>query len=216
MLTQTIPSYLYQQYADDDDLQAFVAAYNEATQTYVDWFAQVSLPYYPGLSGDLLTWVGQGLYGLPRTAIQRSGNTAQGPLNSLALNTQPLNFFQPGVQTVFNLDDDSYQRILTWNFYKGDGKRFCMRWLKRRVMRFLIGTHGLDPIPSDPGFVIGTESTQAIGAAIASGECTVTIHQAALAAMTVLKPGILQFFQTAFEAGALELPAQYSYAVSLV
>lgn len=216
MLQQTIPSYLYQQYADDDDLQAFVAAYNEATQVYVDWFANIGLPYYQGLTGDLLTWVIQGLYGLPKTAIQSSSNTAQGPLNTLALNTQPLDFFLPGSQTVFALDDDTYQRILTWDFYKGDGKRFCMRWLKRRVMRFLVGTHGTDPQPIDPGFVVGAENTEAIGAVIASGECTVTIHQTVLKALTPLKPGIIQFFQTAFEAGALELPAQYSYSVSIV
>jgi hypothetical protein len=34
---------------------------------------------------------------------------------------------------------------MTWNFYKGDGRTFSVRWLKRRVMRFLTGANGTDP-----------------------------------------------------------------------
>lgn len=229
MLTQTIPSYLYQQYADDDDLQAFVAAYNEATQTYVDWFAQVSLPYYPGLSGDLLTWVGQGLYGLPRTAIQRSGNTAQGPLNSLALNTQPLNFFQPGVQTVFNLDDDSYQRILTWNFYKGDGNTFDIRWLKRRIMRFLIGVNGSAPNVDQTYAISVTTGPGIISIRINTGTRTVLSGPYNTASYNSLgynslrtrfNPAPVQFplagvLQEAMRAGVLQMPFQYDVTITI-
>ena len=41
--------------------------------------------------------------------------------------------------------DDVFKRIMTWNFYKGDGNVFNVRWLKRRIMRFLIGVDGTAP-----------------------------------------------------------------------
>ena len=37
-LASTIKSYLYQEYAQDNDLQAFVDAYNAIAQGYQDWF----------------------------------------------------------------------------------------------------------------------------------------------------------------------------------
>ena len=42
-------------------------------------------------------------------------------------------------------DDDLYKRSLTWHLQKGDGQYFNIRWLKRRVMRFLIGVNGTSP-----------------------------------------------------------------------
>ena len=48
MLQKVIRSYLYQQYADDEDLQAFVAWFNAEGQEYVGWFASISLPVYTG------------------------------------------------------------------------------------------------------------------------------------------------------------------------
>lgn len=116
MLSQTIPSYLYQEYSDDVDLQAFVSAYNQMTQQYVTWFNTIGLPIYTGLSGPLLDWVCNGLYGYYRP-------TLQGQLVS----------------------DDIFQRCLTWQFYKGDGTTFSIEWLKRRVVRFLTGANGTDP-----------------------------------------------------------------------
>jgi hypothetical protein len=216
MLRTTIPSYLYQQYADDDDLQAFVAAYNSATQAIVDWLNSVSLPYYPGLSGPLLDWVIEGLYGLKRTSLASQATNALGPLNTVPLNTMPLNAYVASSQTFYALTDDLFQRILTWDFYKGDGKRFSIRWLKRRIMRFLLGTNGLDPNPASPGFVIGTENTQAIGVVITGGVLTVTINQVLLARFVQLEPGILTVFKAAFESRALDLPVQFSYVCTIV
>jgi hypothetical protein len=34
---------------------------------------------------------------------------------------------------------------LTWHFLKGDGKYFNIRWLKRRVARWLLGVDGTNP-----------------------------------------------------------------------
>jgi hypothetical protein len=86
------------------------------TQQYVSWFNQISLPIYTGLSGTLLDWVADNLYGYYRP-------TLGGALVS----------------------DDVMQRCMTWQLYKGDGKTFNIEWLKRRVMRFLTGANGTDP-----------------------------------------------------------------------
>lgn len=216
MLKTTFKAYLYQQYADDQDLQAFVAAYNEATQAYVTWFSSVGLPFYPGLSGDLLNWVANGLYGMPRPAVESQGTPALGTLNTQLLNIAPLNTFTPPVSsTYYALSDDVFKRILTWNLFKGDGNRFCIRWLKRRVMRFLVGADGLDSSPWYPGFVVGSENTSAIGVGIAGGTVTVTIHQTTLASLVTVTPQLLTLFQQIFEAGILDMPAQYSYTVTL-
>ena len=145
-LQKTIPSYLYQQYTDDDDLQAFVDSYNTIAQQYVNTFNQLNLPVYTQLSGDLLDWVGQGVYGYPRPTLPGTGPTNIGPLDTYGPNDQvPLNYQQSTPGTSYVTTDDIYQRLLTWHFYKGDGKTFSINWLKRRIMRFMIGTNGTAP-----------------------------------------------------------------------
>ena len=216
LLKTTIPSYLYKQYQDDDDLLAFVASYNAATQTYVDWFTSVNLPFYPALSGALLDWVATGLYGLPRTSLTQTITGAIGPLNTAELNTIELNSFTPPTTTYYSITDDIFKRILTWNYYKGDGKRFCMKWLKRRIMRFLLGTNGLEPNPLSAGFVIGPENTQAISVTVASDVLTVTINSAYISSLVQLQPNILDIFKAAFLGGVLDLPVQYTYAMNVV
>lgn len=220
MLNTTINSYLYTQYADDDDLQAFVAAYNGMTQTYVDWFFGVALPFYPGLTGPLLDWVAKGMYDIPRTAVQSPAQGSIGPFNTQRTLNQfgfPYNGFSQGTPpTTFVLSDDLFQRVITWNFYKADGKRFCIRWLKRRIMRFILGTNGLDPLPTDPDFVIGTETTYPISISVVTGLLTVNISQSALSALVSnLAPNILSVFKLAFLGGVLDLPVDYTYAVSI-
>lgn len=213
MLQTIIPAYLYQQYADDDNLAAFSNAFNTAGQYYLDWFASINLAYYPGLSGDLLNWVAEGVYGQARTSLAAAATSAVGPFGTLTFGSAPLKKYTPPSQTYYSLTDDAFQRILTWNFYKGDGRRFSMRWLKRRIMRFLLGVNGTDPQPWQPGFVVGCENTQPISVVVSSHIVTVSIDQVLLSSLTQLTPGILQIFQLAFEdgqAGPLELPLQYS------
>lgn len=217
MLATTINSYLYQQYADDDDLQAFVAAYNGMTQTYLTWFVSVGLPIYTGLSGELLDWVAQGLYGLARTALSAPGQAATGALNTQALNTAALNTGAPATTIYYALSDDLFQRILTWDFYKGDGKRFCVPWFKRRIMRFLVGANGIDPQPCSPSFVVGAETTSAVGVTINTGSnvVTVNIDQTALGNQFPIAAGVLPVFQQAMQQQLLDLPIQYTYVVNI-
>jgi hypothetical protein len=214
MLATTINSYLYQQYADDDSLQAFVLSYNVATQTIVTWLATTNLAYYPGLTGDLLTWVAANLYGVERAALETQPTGNFGPLNTEALYTAPLNSFIPSAQSSYAMTDDVLQRILTWNFYKGDGNRFTMLWLKRRIMRFLTGTNGIDQNPwTNPNFTVGAETLSAISAHISGTTLTVNINQALLSSQAQIAPNILLFFQLAFQSGVLELPAELTSLV---
>jgi hypothetical protein len=87
-LTTVIPSYLYQQYTDDDDLQGFVEAQNEMQQNYVDTFNALNLPIYTGLivSGLLLDWVARGLYGISRPSLGSGRMNLMGPLNTYGMN----------------------------------------------------------------------------------------------------------------------------------
>jgi hypothetical protein len=145
-ITKTINSYLYWEYSDDDDLQALVAAYNVISQQYLDWFNALGLPIYSGpvVAGALLDWVGVGLYGYPRPVLPSGRSLDKGAINTyqpgyrLAIGT--IRRFGP--TTYFATNDDVYRRCLTWHFWKGDGKYFAVRWLKRRVMRFLTGVDG--------------------------------------------------------------------------
>jgi hypothetical protein len=148
-LTQAIPSYLYQEYSDDDDLQAFVTAENQLQQNYIDTFNAINLPIYTGpvVSGALLDWVGQGVYGINRPWLVTNKSAQVGPLNTIGLNQSfvPIDNFQQLEPNGLLADDDIYRRVITWHYQKGDGKYFSIRWLKRRIMRFLIGVNGTSP-----------------------------------------------------------------------
>jgi hypothetical protein len=186
-LLDVIPSYLYQEYSDDDDLQAFVASQNEMQQNYVDTFNALNLPIYPGpiVSGKLLDWVGQGVYGMARPAIGSGVPIQVGPLNTWGCNMPGMSMAvineyyggalrdtipascnglaQLSVGDVVITDDDTYRRILTWHFFKGDGKYFDTRWLKRRVWRFCFGENGwsteytINPLTGVMAFISDTE-----------------------------------------------------------
>jgi hypothetical protein len=58
-LQQVIPSYLFLEYSDDQDLQAFVASFNSLAQGYLDWFRNTPLGLYtsPNITGPLLDWI---------------------------------------------------------------------------------------------------------------------------------------------------------------
>ena len=173
-LTTVLPSYLYQEYSDDDDLQEFVKAQNTMQQDYVDTFNALNLPIYPGpiVSKALLDWVGQGVYGMKRPSIGTGLPLLIGPLNTWCCNWGPPYEVPPVVQPsgaipntqeqltvgdVYLTNDDIYRRILTWHFYKGDGNYFGTRWLKRRIWRFLYGTNGWSVEVADDVSIADTE-----------------------------------------------------------
>jgi hypothetical protein len=154
-LQTVIPSYLYQQYTDDDDCQGFVDSQNIMQQDFVDTFNALNLPIYTGpiVQGLLLDWVGRGLYGMSRPALGQGYFNLYGPLNTWGCNFlgPPWFIYDNTMQVTFGLneiglfgpfqvyltDDDTYRRILTWHFFKADTKYCDIRWLKRRIWRFL-------------------------------------------------------------------------------
>lgn len=227
-----IPSYLYQQYNDDENLQAFVDAYNEIAQAYTDWFNDVSLPIYTGLSGALLDWVAAGLYGMTRPALPSGFNKNIGTYNTYAYNTFAMDAHKVvGPSDYTATSDDTYKRILTWHFYKGDGAQFNVDWLKRRVMRFLVGANGSAPL---------IDSTYQISVTFGvADEVTIRITkgQRALTSKAVYNAFIMNnsvyngfnsifipavpmayapLFKAAVQAGVLQLPFQYTFDVVIV
>jgi hypothetical protein len=204
MLTKIIPSYVYQEYADDSDLQAFCAAYNTMAQEYVDWFNQINLPDYTGplISDTLLDWVAKGLYGISRPTV--SGNTS--------------------------VNDDEFKRVISWHFYKGDGKVFDVRWLKRRIMRFLTGINGTNPAINQTyqisvrfagGGVIDINVFTGIGYVSggamfdASQFNTFEFNDMQLIIENYVDTTLAPILQDAINSGTLELPFQYTYNVSI-
>lgn len=142
----TIPSYLYFQYSDDENLPALIDAYNTMTQNNVDWFNSLNLPIYPLLSGTLLDWVGEGLYGYPRPVFSSTTKiTSNGAIDTFVTDNLPISAADYSSEgTSYTIPDDIYKRVLTWLFYKGDGHQFSITWLKRRLYRFLFAPAGWD------------------------------------------------------------------------
>lgn len=229
-VTKTIPAYLYTEYNDDDDLQAFFRAFNELAQEDIDFFVDTGLPIYTGLSGSLLDFVAAGLYGMLRPALPAGTNPNVGPLNTWAPNVvAPNQLIIVGNSQYFATTDDVFKRILTWHFYKGDGKVFDIRWLKRRIMRFLIGIDGTSPnidetyrvsitfaarqaniriLPGIRTIVDGAIPNLFAPNAVAPNSLSSTFEPfPALAFAPILKAGI--------DSGVLELPFQFTYAVTV-
>lgn len=149
-LQEVAPSYLYFQYSDDDDLQAFVAAYNQLVQGYIDWFNQTPLGLYTAasISGSLLDWLATGIYGITRPVIVTQPSTASssGGYNANPYNDFPYNgfLFASTGATSQIANDDIYKRVLTWVLYQGDGHQISIPWMKKRVARFIYGANGSD------------------------------------------------------------------------
>jgi hypothetical protein len=235
---KTIPSYVYQQYNDDDSLVAFANAYNNGTQAYIDWFNDVDLPVYTQLLGTLLDWVGAGLYGMARPTLSSGNKKVRGPLNTYALNVMALNASKTlSNYQVSSVNDDVYKRILTWHLFKGDGKYFTVQWLKRRIYRFLYGVNGTDavaPFTNQISVTFGTNNQ--IDITIITGTRSLTTNSAlnslhrdrtgqafTLNSRTynqgntlfqyVAPPPLANVFKEALNCGVLEFPFQYTPVV---
>lgn len=232
-LLETIPSYLYQQYNDDEDLQSFVSAYNSIAQEYVDWFNQIQLPVYTSdtITGDLLDWVADGLYGVKRPALASGTNANVGPLNTYACNEECLNDYRTiGPQNVVVTTDDLFKRILTWNFLKGDGRHANVRWLKRRILRFLLGVNGKN-FNVDQTYQVSVTFSDDHQVDINLSGATRVVNGGAFPNLFAANEVTLNQLDTTFysqptfadanllkeaiDAGVLELPFQYHYVVNV-
>ena len=149
MLEDIIRSYLYTQYNDDDNIRAFVTAYNTMAKNIYDWMKNANLPIFVGgyNAGDQLRWIARGIYGVKPPVLSSGRQLVLGAFNTFTFNTVPSNtrkVINQSEQVV--VSDDLFKRIMTWNFYKGDGFYFTIPWLKRRIMRFLTGVNGVDVV----------------------------------------------------------------------
>ena len=227
----TLPAYPYQEYADDDDIQAFFSFFNYFAGQIIQWFVTIGLPIYtnPQISGPLLDWVANGLYGIARPALSSGQNQNLGPLNTYSYDTIALNHVKiigPSNLTVTN--DDIFKRIITWNFYKGDGNTFNVRWLKRRVARFLNGTNGSAPNIDETYNISVTYGPGIIAIRLAFGTRTITggalcdrfgFNSTAFNAVTTQyqsgpnPPAYATTFAEALESGVLILPFQFQFSV---
>lgn len=149
MLEDIIRSYLYTQYNDDDNIRAFVTAYNTMAKNIYDWMRSANLPIFVGgyNAGDQLRWIARGIYGVKPPVLASGRQLVIGTFNTCTFNTVPFNtrrVINQSEQVV--VSDDLFKRIMTWNFYKGDGFYFTIPWLKRRIMRFLTGVNGVDVV----------------------------------------------------------------------
>ncbi|HGW3962129.1 TPA: hypothetical protein ACNIC3_001657 [Citrobacter freundii] len=149
MLEDIIRSYLYTQYNDDDNIRAFVTAYNTMAKNIYDWMKNANLPIFVGgyNAGDQLRWIARGIYGVKPPVLSSGRQLVIGDFNTFTFNSVPFNtrkVINQSEQVV--VSDDLFKRIMTWNFYKGDGFYFTIPWLKRRIMRFLTGVNGVDVV----------------------------------------------------------------------
>jgi len=230
MLTQQIPSYPYQQYASDDRISAFFTAYNELSQINLNTINAVQLPIYLNQSGDLLDWCAAGIYGLYRTSLPVGGFIEKGPVNTFELNTEQPNESQQIANTAsYTVNDLVFQRIIQWNTFKGDGYQFNIRWLKRRVQRFLNGTIFPDQtyqvsvtftgenavlIDLRPGSSVTPSSAEYNVAAYDVSQynqnpVVTGTNQSSSYTSLALAP----YLQAGINAGVLQLPFQYTYTV---
>lgn len=204
--TSVIPAYPYEEYRDDDNVSSFFYAYNILAQQYLNWFNTVNLPVYTGLSGALLDWVAQGLYGIARPSLASGQIFGVGPLATWELANWVLaSFTSTGSIQNPTVTDDIFKRIITWFFFKGDGQQFCTTWLKRRIMRFLTCANGTAP---------NIDNTYPVSVAFnGSGSITITIT---LTDADGIPLSIAQVFQTAVQIGVLSFPFQLSEVVVIV
>lgn len=234
MLASVIRSYLYQEYNDDDDLQSFVMAYNAYAQQFIDWFNTINLPVYTQdiISGALLDWVAQGLYGLTRPVLPSGQNQWIGPFNTYLFNQLPFNgLLKIGSEVFYATDDDNFKRMLTWFLFKGDGKLFNVRWLKRRIVRYLSGINGTSPnIDQTYQVSVSFSDDNQVDINIGLGTRRITggalfnqmlWNGAAFNQMnSVFTPGVpnaeAPILKAAIEAGFLELPFQFDFNINVL
>ena len=198
MLTTILPSYPFQQYASDPNIPAFFEAFNGIAQGTLiaanfngslSDFNTLELPNYRIQTGDLLNWIGLGLYGEPRQSLPVFSSNSIGPIDTYAFNV-----LEPNQNTTTTsgdflpVSDDNYIRIIQWNNFKGDGYQFTVRWLKRRVWRFLTPFGYIYPDQTYDISVIFTDPTTVEITVPLASYPTAPILQAAIEAQVVLLP----------------------------
>ena len=179
-----------------------------ASQGYLDEVNALNLPNYLDQTGSLLDWVGHSLYGQNRFDLPTLLPLLIGPYNTYVLNTMKFantRRIEPRGETVITITDLDYQRILQWNNYKGDGFYCTIRWVKRRVQRFLEGIFSYESMLSPNPEETYQVSVQIIGFAV-----VITLYTG------VDSMSLASTLQACILSKILEIPFQYNFSVVIV
>ncbi|HDW1380824.1 TPA: hypothetical protein RK230_003859 [Enterobacter asburiae] len=233
MLEDIIKSYLYTQYNYDDDLQAFVSAYNAMAQEIYSWMINANLPIFVGgyNVGDQLRWIARGIYGVKPPVLVSGKQTTYGPFNTVMFNQLPFNgrkVVNQSEQVI--VSDDLFKRIMTWNFYKGDGYYFTIPWLKRRIIRFLTGIDGVDVVNDQRWSVSVLFSGSGASISIIKGYRRLTnsslynsfgfntrvFNQKVSGVIKSTEYEYAELFKQAFDSGLLHMPFYQPVSVTIV
>lgn len=228
-ITSTIKSYVYTQYADDPDISAFFASYNALSQGNLDEINGYQLPIYLNQSGALLDWAASSIYGIFRPSLSSGGPRPIGPYDTFAFNTEDFDGFRLiNSSTNFIADDLTYQRIIQWNTFKGDGYHFTIRWLKNRVERFLRGAIFPDQtyevsvaFTTDTDVLISVSETNQIltGGPFYNAQnfngLGMAFNQVKTQGSTHAPTALASALKAAVNSGILTLPFQYTFTVQI-
>lgn len=233
MLSDIIKSYPYLQYSDDDNIRAFFDSFNALADEIYQWMVNANLPIFIGTGngGDQLAWIAKGIYGQSPPILVSSKKTSIGPFNTVAFNSLPFNKVKTTeVTQQVVASDDLFKRIMTWNFYKGDGFNFTIPWLKRRVMRFLLGENGMDVANDQHWNISVLFSSGGVAITIFTGYRKITssskfntfafnkmpLGQANTVLIQSAQFAFAQLFQQAFNSGLLHMPFYEPVSVTIV
>ena len=226
-LQTVVPAYLYAQYSDDANMQAFVGAFNGLAQGYLDWFNQNPLGVYtnPNMTGQFLDWVGTELYGIPRQVTGSESVSPVGYYGSSAYTELPYADLEVNYSGSSQaVSDDIYKRFLTWNLYLGDGKQMSIPWLIRRIARFLYGVNGADISASEFQNVVisipklspqGAYGTDFYSGAYYSGLDADQQPAKHSYLITIPPSSTANAFAALVAAGIIQLPFQINFSISI-
>ena len=228
-IVSTIKAYVYTQYADDPDISAFFASYNALSQQNLDQINGYQLPIYLNQSGALLDWAASSIYGVFRPSLSSGGPRPVGPYDTFEFNSERFDGFKlVNSSSNFIADDLTYQRIIQWNTFKGDGFHFSIRWLKNRVQRFLTDEIFPDEtyeisvsFPTETSVLITVSETNQVllGGSFYNatnfGGFNVAFNQSRTQGTTHAPTPMAAALKAAVNSGILSLPFQYSFTVQI-
>lgn len=229
-IVSTIRSYVYTQYADDANVSAFFASYNQLSQQNLDQTNGYQLPIFLRQNGALLDWAASSIYGVFRPSLSSGGPRPVGPYDTFNYDAEPYDGFKLiNSSSNFIADDLTYQRIIQWNTFKGDGFQFSIRWLKKRIERFLTGELFPDQtyevsvrFLSETAVLIAiSESSQNLaGGAFYdrqtfAGRRGIAFNQSFTTQSTHAPTALASALKAAINSGILSLPFQYTFTVQI-
>lgn len=228
MRTEVIPAYPYSIYKNDDNISTFFKGYNEYSQQYVDFFVNLFLPVYDSKSGSFLDWVGRNIYGIRRPVFPVGLQEQRGDLNTIAFDEMELNKLLTLYPANYILaSDDVYKRVIKWHHWKGDDGIFNIQTLKQRVMRFLSGWDVIQQTYQvSVSFGAGNQVNLIIyntgrrnlnpSAVVNNSEFSrIALNEQPTEQLSVTPLDLAEIFKIAVETGALELPFQFDWQITI-